>query len=125
MSKRLGWVAVLLLASCSAEPALPALSGYGKTRPVDEARDPSLVAARDSILATATRRDSAALVHWIEPTIKYSFGDSPGGASGLFGYWYKYESIDRLWRTLADVLSHGGRMQGADAFVAPWTFQAL
>jgi hypothetical protein len=107
------------------QPRLPALQGYGKAGPVDEARDPSLLAARDTILAIASRRDSAALRRWIAPTIKFSFGDSRGGADGLFAYWAKYESMERFWRTLTDVLTHGGRMQGAASFVAPWTFLAL
>lgn len=106
-------------------PRLPALPSYGKARPVDEARDPSLLAARDTILAIAGRRDSAALRSWIAPTIKFSFGDSRGGVDGLFAHWAKYESMDRLWRTLTDVLTHGGRMQGAESFLAPWTFLAL
>jgi hypothetical protein len=104
---------------------LPALPSYGKARPVDEARDPSLVAARDSILAIASRRDSAAFRKWVAPTIKFSFGDSRGGADGLFAHWHKYESMDRLWAVVNDVLTHGGKMRGADSFVAPWTFLAL
>ena len=107
------------------QPELPALPSYGKARPVDEARDPALLAARDTILAIAGRRDSVALRAWIAPTIKFSYGDSRGGVDGLVAHWTKYESMDRLWRTLTDVLTHGGRMQGPDSFIAPWTFLAL
>jgi hypothetical protein len=122
---------LLLLAACGVEqrrteaPELPALAGYGKARPVDEARDPSLLAARDSILAIAGRRDSAALRQWLAPTIKFSFGDSRGGPDGLFAHWHKYESMERLWTVVTDVLTHGGKMQGPDSFIAPWTFLAL
>lgn len=122
---------LLLLAACGVEqsqskqPVLPELPGFGKARPVDEAREPSLIAARDSILAIARRRDSAALRKWLAPTIKFSFGDSRGGPDGLFAHWHKYESMDRLWTVVTDVLTHGGKMQGPDSFIAPWTFLAL
>ena len=106
--------------------ALPALTGLGKARPVDEGpRDPSLVAFRDTLLAIAERRDSAALHALISPTVKYSFGESQGGPAGLFAHWKKYQSMDRLWATITDVVSHGGRFVDPRWFNAPWTFNAL
>ena len=102
------------------------LEGFGKARPVDEAtRNASLAAARDTLLAIARRRDSAALAAHLSPTIKFSFGDSEGGPAGFFAHWHKYRSMDSLWATMVDVLEHGGRMRGADSFTAPWTFTAL
>jgi hypothetical protein len=111
--------------SGTSTPSLPALEGFGKARPVDDAsKDPSLAATRDSLLDIARRRDSAALRRFIAPTAKVSFGDSKPGTDGHFAYWRQYQSMDRLWTTLADVLQHGGRLQGG-TFFAPWTFQAL
>jgi hypothetical protein len=105
---------------------LPSLQGFGKARPVDEAtRNASLAAVRDTLLAIARRRDSSALAAHLSPTIKFSFGDSEGGPAGFFAHWNKYQSMDSLWVKLVDVLEHGGRMQGADSFTAPWTFTAL
>lgn len=101
---------------------LPALPSFGKARPVDEAAtNPGLLAFRDTLIAIVARRDSAALHARIAPTIKYSFGDSEGGADGMFRYWRQYQSMDELWITLQDVLTHGGRLTGPDAFNAPWT----
>jgi hypothetical protein len=105
---------------------LPALASVGKARPIDDGpKDPSLAAFRDTLLAIAARRDSAALHARIASTVKYSFGDSEGGPRGLFAYWHTHESMDKLWVTLADVLQHGGRLPEAESFYAPWTFQAL
>ena len=105
---------------------MPALTGLGKARPVDEgSRDPSLVAFRDTLLAIAKRRDSAALHARIAPTVKYSFGDSQGGPAGLFAHWHQYHSMDQLWATITDVVSHGGRFVDPKWFNAPWTFNAL
>lgn len=105
---------------------LPALAGWGEARPVDEAtRDASLAAVRDTLLDIARRRDSAALAAHLAPTIKFSFGDSQGGPAGFFAHWKQYQSMDKLWATLIDVLEHGGRMADPNSFLAPWTFQAL
>lgn len=104
---------------------LPALIGWGKARPKDEAsRDPTLVAFRDTLLAIVQRRDSAALVQHMAPTIKFSFGDAKGGPGGLFANWRQYRSIPKLWSTLNDVLTHGGVFE-TGSFYAPWTFKAL
>jgi hypothetical protein len=109
-----------------APPALPELAGWGKARPVDDAsKDPSLAAFRDTLLDIARRRDSAALSARLAPTIRFSFGDSRGGPAGFFAHWKKYQSMDKLWTTLADVLEHGGRMRDSVSFMAPWTFTAL
>jgi hypothetical protein len=104
---------------------LPALPGFGKARPRDEAsRDPSLVAFRDTLLAIVQRRDSAALHARFAPAVKYSFGESQGGAAGLFAHWREHHSLPMLWTTLHDVLTHGGVFE-TDGFYAPWTFKAL
>jgi hypothetical protein len=130
--KRAAIPLLVLLVACEPEakrpeaPPLRELSGYGKARPVDEASgDPSLAAFRDTLLDIARRRDSAALSARLAPTIRFSFGDSRGGTAAFFAHWKKYESMDKLWATLTDVLEHGGRMQGGASFMAPWTFTAL
>jgi hypothetical protein len=109
----------------SSAAMLPELPAFGRAVPVDDARkDPALAATRDTLIDIARRRDSAALSRFIAPTAKVSFGDSKPGPDGLFAYWKQHQSMDRLWATLADVLQHGGRLQGG-TFFAPWTFQAL
>ena len=126
MARLLLGLAFPFVAGCAGEKAqqLPALPSYGKVTPVDEARrDPSLAAFRDSLLAIVGRRDSAALAARIAPTIRFSFGESAGGAAGFMRQWSA--SMDRLWPTLDDVLRHGGRIQDTVSFVAPWTFNAL
>jgi hypothetical protein len=119
--------AFLIFVACAreappAKPELPALPSWGKALPVDEgSRDPSFALFRDTLLAIAQRRDSAALAARLAPTIKFSFGDSQGGPPAFFAYWKKYESMDRMWRTLEDVLTHGGRFTDRESFYAPWT----
>lgn len=119
--------AAVIIAGCSreappAKPQLPALPSWGKALPVDEgSRDPSFAIFRDTLLAIVQRRDSAALSARLAPTIKYSFGDSRGGPAGLFASWRKNQSMDRMWATLEDVLTHGGRFTSRESFYAPWT----
>ena len=126
----------LALAACGGEavprsdtvvqPVLPALAGVAKVRLVDEAsKDPSLLAFRDTLLAIVARRDSAALHARFAGTVKYSFGDSQGGARGLFAHWHRHHSMDSLWSTLDDVLRHGGQFSDTESFYAPWTFRSL
>jgi hypothetical protein len=105
---------------------LPALAGFAKVTPVDEAANaPSLLAFRDTLLAIVDRRDSTALHARIHPTIRFSFGDSEGGPAAFFAHWKRYESMDALWAVLRDVLEHGGRLADGQSFRAPWTFEAL
>jgi hypothetical protein len=109
----------------SAGPSLPALTGWGKARPKDEAsQDPTLVAFRDTLRSIVERRDSAALAQRLAPTVKFSFGDSKGGPAGLFANWHQHRSMPQLWSTLSDVLAHGGVFE-TGSFYAPWTFKAL
>jgi hypothetical protein len=103
----------------------PALAGVLSVTSADEAtRDSALVATRDSLLAIVARRDTAALVTYLDPDVKYSFGGD-GGRGGFLAFWRTHYTLDALWRTLHDVLSHGGRFSGPALFSAPWTFTAL
>ena len=105
---------------------LPDLPGFANARPVDEAaKDPSLLAFRDTLIGIATRRDSAALHARLHQTVKFSFGDSRGGPSAFFAHWKRFHSMDSLWTVMKDVLDHGGRLAPDKSFRAPWTFEAL
>ena len=96
---------------------LPVIDGIVSVTPVDEA-------PRDSLLDIARRRDTTALAEFMDPGIRYTFGDSQG-RRGFFAYWMKYESLDKLWQTMVDVLAHGGLFRDSASFTAPWTFTAL
>lgn len=105
--------------------ALPVLTGVAVTTPVDEApRDSLLVATRDSLFAIIVRRDTAALLTYLDPAVKYSFGGDEG-RDGFLDFWREYYSLDAMWRTLQDVLAHGGRFIGPTLFAAPWMYTAL
>jgi hypothetical protein len=121
--RRLSRLAVLLVISGvfarDAQGQLPALDGWAKARPVDDAkRDPSLAAFRDTLLSIIARRDSAGLFARLSPTVIYNFGTSDGGPAGFFAAWRG--RMPELWETLDDVLTHGGRMI-ENRFWAPWT----
>jgi hypothetical protein len=126
MARRFGLAVLFLLAASVAggQDPLPALSGWGKMRPVDEAvRNPSLRAFRDTLIAIVARRDSAALSRNISPAVIFNFGVSRGGADAFFTQWSP--SMDLLWKALDDVLRHGGRLDTARmSFQAPWTSAA-
>jgi hypothetical protein len=98
---------------------------FGKAYPVDEAlRDPGFAAFRDSLLRIVGRRDTTALFAVLAPEIKSSFGGDEG-ISDFRTHWRISESNTELWSVLQDVLQHGGRFTGPDAFYAPYTFGAL
>jgi hypothetical protein len=128
-----GFALALLLAACGKSEHVrvanivrpPEVKGIASVRPVDEMpRDSALAALRDTLRSIVARRDTAALARHFSPDIKFSLGDSDGRA-GFFEYWIKYESLDRMWSELADILEHGGRFSSPDDFSAPWTFTAL
>lgn len=98
---------------------------YGKALPVDEApNDSGFAAFRDSVLRMVAARDTAALMAIVAPDIKNSFGGNDGAAE-FRAQWRLSEPDSELWAILADVLRHGGRFSGPDAFTAPYTFMAL
>jgi hypothetical protein len=101
-------------------PESTPLPSWGKARPVDDARrDPTLASFRDSLLAIVARRDSVALSAHLSPTVIYNFGTSDGGPAGFFADWRG--RMESLWRTLDDVLKHGGEVGADGLFWAPWT----
>jgi hypothetical protein len=111
--------------AAAAATAAPLIISYGKARPVDEApRDPTFVAFRDTLLRIVARRDTTALFALLAPGIKSSFGENDD-VDGFRRVWRPEAPDTELWRVLDDVLRHGGRFAGPDAFYAPWTFNAL
>jgi len=116
---------VALAAPTGAPAPAPAIISHGKAYPVDEAlRDPGFVAFRDSLLRVVARRDTTALFAVLAPGIKSSFGENDD-LDGFRRVWRPEAPDTELWRELDDVLRHGGRFAGPDAFYAPWTFNAL
>jgi hypothetical protein len=98
---------------------------YGRVTPVDDAlNDVGFRAFRDTVLRIVAARDTSALLAIVAPDIKNSFGGNDG-AVDFRTAWRLGESDSELWGILDDVLRHGGRFTGPDAFVAPYTFMAL
>jgi hypothetical protein len=98
---------------------------FGKAYPVDEApRDPGFAAFRDTLLRIVGERDTTALFAVLAPEIKSSFGGDEG-LSDFRTHWRIGEPNTELWSVLQDLLQHGGRFTGPDAFHAPYTFGAL
>lgn len=98
---------------------------YGKVLPVDEGpNDPAFAAFRDSVLRIVAARDTSALLALVAPDIKNSFGGD-GGPAEFRAQWRLGEPDSELWGVLDDILRHGGRFAGPDAFIAPYTFDGL
>lgn len=101
-----------------AAPAATAVQGP-KLPPVDEtAKDPTLVAFRDQLLAAVRRRDADAVVALADPKIRTSFGDG-GGADALRTALQK----PGVWEDFEQLLSQGGSFQG-ESFWAPYVYSA-
>lgn len=107
-------------------PSLPAVSGP-KLMPVDEAtKDPSLVAFRTQLLDIVRRKDTAALLAVVEPTIRTTFGGG-GGVADLRKQWKLDDADSHLWNELDEIFRNGGKFQqGGDTsrFWAPYVYSA-
>lgn len=98
---------------------------YGRITPVDDAlNDVGFAAFRDTALRIVAARDTSALLAIVAPEIRNSFGGNDGVAAFRTA-WRLGEADSELWAVLDDILRHGGRFSGADAFVAPFTYMAL
>lgn len=120
-------------ARASSAPAAPpplsastyGITTYGTVTPVDDARnDLGFAAFRDTVLRIVAARDTTALLAIVAPDIKNSFGGNDG-ALEFRKAWRLGEADSELWGILDDLLRHGGRFSGPDAFVAPYTYMAL
>jgi len=92
-------------------------------RPVDEGtRRADFLEFRRRLQDAVARKDEAAVLAIVDPTVRISFGDS-GGAQA-----FKAQVIDNrnedFWQEFGTILRLGGRFRTNDAFDAPYTFSA-
>jgi hypothetical protein len=105
-------------ATPAAPAAAPVVNGP-KLQPVDDAaKDPSLIAFRDELLAAVKRRDADAVVAMADPKIRTTFGE--GGGTTAFR-----EALAKpgVWEDLEQILTQGGKFQG-ESFWAPYVYSA-
>ncbi len=96
-------------------------------RPVDTApRDPSLVAFRKRLLDALRRRDEAAIRACLHPSIRFSFGDEPGGPDAFLAAWKRRPNgLAALDAALGATLRLGGdtvNEAGRPIFWAPYIY---
>lgn len=90
--------------------------------PIDEAvRQPAFFSFRAQLLEAVARHDVNAVMAVVDPNIKASFGGDDG-SDAFRRLWKPEDPASELWGTLGAVLALGGTFQGADTFVAPYTF---
>ena len=90
--------------------------------PRDEAsRQPGFFSFRAQLAETIANRDTEALLAVVSPHVGTSFGGS-GGIEEFRRTWALDSASSPFWREMAVVLALGGSFQGANRFVAPYTF---
>lgn len=92
-------------------------------KPVDEAvQNPSFFAFRARLLLALARHDKTYLLSVIDPNIKNGFGGNDGIAE--FQATWNLDSKDsKIWETLTEVLSLGGKFEaGGATFAAPYAY---
>jgi len=90
--------------------------------PVDDAATrPEFFSFRAQLQEAVARHDVDAVMAVVHPNIKASFGGDEG-IEAFRRMWRPTEPDSTLWGTLAAVLALGGSFQGAETFVAPYTF---
>jgi hypothetical protein len=96
--------------------------------PRDDAKqDPSFAAFRRRLLEAVRKRDRGYLLKIVDPKIRVNFGEG-GGAREFARQWKLDTSDSPVWKTLEDVLSHGGTFTGKGSdrnFAAPYTYSAF
>ena len=92
-------------------------------RPVDEgSRRADFLEFRRRLQEAVARRDEAAVLAIVDPTVRISFGDS-GGAQAFKAQVIGNRNED-FWGEFGTILRLGGRFRANDAFDAPYTFSA-
>ena len=95
---------------------------YPELRPVDEAaQQPDFFTFRAQLQAAVARRDVAAVLAVVSPTIRNTFGDDDGKAA-FEKMWRLDQPDSELWQELGTALALGGSFDSAGNFVAPYTF---
>lgn len=93
-----------------------------KLYPVDEAsKDPSFYIFRAQLLKIVQQRDSASLYGFLSRGIRNSFGDD-SGITEFKRMWKPERSTSKIWMELLTVIALGGRFEGAEMFMAPYTY---
>ena len=91
-----------------------------KLLPVDEAaKDPSFFLFRSRLLEAVATHDAAFVLSILTPDILNNFGGN-GGIAEFKEQWKLGGKDSELWKTLAHVLSLGGRFMGDATFQAPY-----
>jgi hypothetical protein len=105
------------------DPTVP-IATLGRLAPEDDAPSVAAInAIRDTLLRIVAARDTTALLAFVTPETKLSFG----GDEGLEGFrtlWLAPDAVGDLWQVLEDILRHGGSAPSETEFVAPWWFTA-
>lgn len=110
--------------------AAAAISAFAQeiyVRPVDTAaKDPSISAFRQKLIAAAERRDADFILSILDTDIKNSFGGNDGIEE--FKAMWRIDSPDSdFWRQFLPVIKNGGDFQAGEAgeppmFIAPYSF---
>lgn len=97
-----------------------------KLMPIDEScQNPELARTLRELTLVVGRKDKAALLSYLDPQIKCSFGGC-AGVAGFSKYW-KLDSNpagSEVWQTLADMLVLGGAFDegSTQSFAIPYVF---
>ena len=90
--------------------------------PVDEASTrPDFLEFRNRLQAVVAKRDKAALLAVLDPTIRASFG-SDHGIPAFTEMWNLNDPKTELWKELGTVLALGGSFDEPTSFTAPYVF---
>lgn len=89
--------------------------------PVDEAATcPGFEGFRRDLLAAIRRRDEAALLRAVSPTVRLSFG-APSSVDEFRQLWLSPRPVGDIWEKLGRVLELGGKCEN-DTFIAPYVY---
>jgi hypothetical protein len=103
-------------------PAVGSAQSRMQLLPMDDAATrPEFFSFRAQLQEAIARHDVDAVMAVVHPNIKASFGGDDG-IEAFRRMWRPTEPDSALWGTLAAVLALGGSFQGAETFVAPYTF---
>ena len=108
-----------------APPSSPKLQGAPQLQPVDEApSDAGFSAFRSELQSIVRRRDVAALLAVVDPTIRVGFGGGGGIADFREQWQLDQPESSPLWQELGEVLALGGSFsdEGPRTFTAPYVF---
>lgn len=118
-------LALASLASLTLVSAVPAATPIKLTPAEESIRDPELARTLRELLLITGRKDKAALLSYIDPTIRCSFGGCAGPQQ--FSTFWKLDkdpARSAVWGVLEDMLLLGGAYdsQGSGIYYVPYVF---